>query len=177
MAIAGVPAQATYYVSPTGSDEHDGSLKAPFRTVQRALASTRRAAGSKPVIVLRGGTYFLPQTIRLEDQDSGLTIRAYKSEKPVLSGGMPIQFRERGGMWRVAVANWRKFTSLYVNGERRFRHRLPERGYYAVADALDPTPENKGKGYDRFKFHPGDIGPELAGTVSFHVIVSIQSSR
>lgn len=38
-------------------------------------------------LVLREGTYFLDETLILDERDSGLTIEAYEWEQPVLSGG------------------------------------------------------------------------------------------
>jgi hypothetical protein len=45
----------TYYVSPTGSDTNNGSISAPFLTVQRA----QEAAVPGDDILIRGGTYVM----------------------------------------------------------------------------------------------------------------------
>jgi hypothetical protein len=162
MAFVAASARPTFYVSTKGTDQNDGSLQKPFLTVQRALASTRRAeAGAR--IVLRQGTYYLPQAIHLTSQDDGLTIEAYGKEHPTLSGGMRLRFQEKDGQWRAALPVAVKFCSLYVNGERRYRPRLPKTGYYNVEGPEDPTPASKGKGFDRFQFKAGDIKPEWAG--------------
>ncbi|MBU0610452.1 MAG: right-handed parallel beta-helix repeat-containing protein, partial [Armatimonadetes bacterium] len=92
-----VYAAVELYVAPDGRDDAPGTLAQPLATVERARDAVRelRAAGkvAGPVTVyLRGGLYALPQTLKLEAQDSGtaeapVTFRAYQSEKPVLSGG------------------------------------------------------------------------------------------
>ena len=43
----------TYYVAPTGSDSNDGSLAAPFATIQRAS----RAVAAGDTVIVRDGTY------------------------------------------------------------------------------------------------------------------------
>ncbi|MFC1805680.1 DUF1565 domain-containing protein [Planctomycetota bacterium] len=49
-----------YFVAPSGRDTNDGSLKAPFRTVQRAV--NNMTAGD--VCHIRGGRYH--ESVRLE---------------------------------------------------------------------------------------------------------------
>jgi hypothetical protein len=43
----------TYYVAPTGSDSNDGSLAAPFATIQRAS----RAVAAGDTVIVRDGSY------------------------------------------------------------------------------------------------------------------------
>lgn len=83
-------AAATYYADPVhGSDSNAGTLSSPFLTVGRALAASR--AGPAPAsIVLRGGTFFVPETLELLPADSGLSIAAFPGESATLSGGLPL---------------------------------------------------------------------------------------
>ena len=84
------PFDSTFYVDPArGADTNPGTEAAPFLTIGRALAPARAAQGSRGII-LRGGTFYLPATLRLDSRDSGLTIAAYPGEAPVLSGGAPL---------------------------------------------------------------------------------------
>ncbi|MEI6501222.1 MAG: right-handed parallel beta-helix repeat-containing protein, partial [Armatimonadota bacterium] len=93
-------AAVALYVAPTGKDEAAGTLERPFATVERAREALRelRAAGEltgPATVYLRGGTYALSQTLKLEAQDSGtaeapVVFRAYRDEKPVLSGGKAV---------------------------------------------------------------------------------------
>jgi parallel beta-helix repeat protein len=88
------------YVAPTGSAAGPGTIERPFATVEQARDALRALRAQDklqgPVTVhLRGGTYALPQTLKLEAQDSGtagapVTFRAYQGEKPVLSGGRVV---------------------------------------------------------------------------------------
>lgn len=74
----------TLYVDPkSGSDGNAGSESAPFKTLQVALDKVT----SHGTIALRGGTHFLDATIELGAKHSGIAMRAYPGEKPVVSGG------------------------------------------------------------------------------------------
>ena len=58
------------FVSPNGSDDADGSLKAPFQTIEKAL-EVANTIDSKVVINLRGGTYSVSNTIHLNSLTYG----------------------------------------------------------------------------------------------------------
>ena len=81
--------EGAFFVAVDGSDEGPGSEAEPFATPRRALEATRAAPGRK-AIVLRGGTYFLGETLRLDERDSGLSMTNYRREAVWLSGGVPI---------------------------------------------------------------------------------------
>jgi len=98
-------AQANFYVATNGNDAWSGALPAPnaagtdgpFATLTRARDAIRALKGNgglrQPLKVLvRGGTYYMPETVTLGPEDSGtasfpITYMAYAGEKPVLSGG------------------------------------------------------------------------------------------
>ena len=63
----------TFYVSTSGNDNNAGTLAAPFKTLNKAIA----AAASGDVIELRGGKY-TSNEIRINK--SNLTIRSYGNE-------------------------------------------------------------------------------------------------
>ena len=143
-------------------------------------------------VMVRGGIYPLAETFTLTDLDRGLfelnenkqpkfDIReprtpvvwtAYKNEEPVLSGGRRIAGwkEETVNGQRAWVAHlpevesgaWR-FRQLWVNGERRFRPRLPKQDgtFFRIEEALD---KDRVKGHrgtqDRFVYAAGDINPE-----------------
>ena len=69
-----------------GSDTAAGSKTAPLKTVEAAVAKARKAAGAPSTIVLRGGTYYLKDTLALTAADSGLTVESYTGEVAELSG-------------------------------------------------------------------------------------------
>jgi hypothetical protein len=57
---------------------------------------------------------------------------------------------------QVHDGRW-NFNQLFVNGQRRFRPRLPKKGYYLIAAETPPTEAAAKHGYDRFQFNPGEI--------------------
>jgi hypothetical protein len=69
----------TLVVAPSGSDTAAGTVRAPLRTIQKAV----RALAKGGVIELRGGVYHQRVTLR---GVAHLTIRPYRHEHPVLSG-------------------------------------------------------------------------------------------
>ena len=96
------------FVDPEHGDDDDGAsgnIVRPFRTIDAALAMTRRNRNdgdddfdrtlSSFTIVLRGGRYYLEETIDLDSQDQNLTILAYPNETPLLSGGDPLSLTMR----------------------------------------------------------------------------------
>ena len=92
-----------YYVSPAGSDANPGTLDKPFASLQRAQQAVRQKAGN---VVLRGGTYYLPETLVFTAADSGtktapILYHAYQDEQPVISGGV-----------RLEALNWQSFGGL-----------------------------------------------------------------
>ena len=86
------PKQHVFYVSPNGSDAAAGTLQAPMRGINNALA---KAAPGDTVIV-REGRYYekvsFPKPGRLEKM---ITLKAYTGERPVIDGtGMSVSGKE-----------------------------------------------------------------------------------
>ncbi len=176
---------AEFHVSTAGNDAWSGRLDAPnalgtdgpFRTVQRARDAVRALRKAEParagavVVQVRGGTYFLPETLRLEPEDSGTAAsptiyQAFPGESPVLSGGVPVTnwAVDRPGVWAAALPGVKEgtwdFTQLFVGEGRRPRPRVPSEGYKFIAGELEPTAAAEGKGADRFRFKGEDIRPD-----------------
>jgi hypothetical protein len=177
---------AAFFVSPQGDDRWSGTLPeptadrtdGPFATVSRAQQAVRelrqRDGGirRRVGVFLRGGTYFLKEPLEFTPQDGGsreypVTYLAYRREKPVLSGGQVLRgWREvevRGRkMWateipEVKAGQW-YFRSLFVNGQRRPRTRLPREGWYhftALPGVTSETPWSQGQ--TEAQFAPGDL--------------------
>ena len=186
-AVSGAPVaaqRADFYVSPRGSDAWSGTLvepngsrtDGPFATVARAQAAVRALRAREPdrgtriLVLLRGGVYQLDATLDFTAEDSGTdaspTVYAsYPGEKPVISGGVRLRGWRVGddGRWRLHLPEVQRgewtFGQLFVNGERRYRPRLPKDGYRYIAGDVPATPENEGKGYDRFQYAEGDVDP------------------
>src|SRR2546425_7533700 len=82
-----------YYVAPTGSDGNPGTLEKPFATIQHAQQALRQKPG---LVWLRGGTYYLPEKLVFNTEDSGskaapVVYQAYGKEQPVISGGVRLE--------------------------------------------------------------------------------------
>lgn len=179
------------YVSPFGSDSAAGSRDEPLATIREALnvLNRRRSEGAGGEVVLADGVYALDEPLVLTPADSGfedldrkwfpqtpidpVVIRADDTAKPVVSGGRKIsgfrQTRVNGvDAWVVDLPDVREgrwsFTQLWVNGERRFRPRLPETGTFRIAERIE-TESTTGlheqnaifKGDDRFRYAEGDL--------------------
>ena len=186
---------ANFYVATNGCDDWSGTLAAPnraktdgpFAALTRARDAVRelrmRARLRGPVTVaIRGGFYPLAETLTLTAQDSGgertpTIFTAYPGEKPVFSGGLRLAGWEatENGTWETRIpevvqGKWR-FSQLYVNGERRYRPRLPKNGYFAIADAYPATEKNVNDGFDRFRFAAGDLKASWAEPNDIEILV------
>jgi parallel beta-helix repeat protein len=84
---------SAYYASPQGKDTWSGKLAAPNASgTDGPVASLGKAAqlarddATVDTVILRGGTYSLPGKVTLQAADSGLKVKAYGDETPVLNG-------------------------------------------------------------------------------------------
>lgn len=181
------------YVSPQGHDGWSGRLAepaadgsdGPLATLQAArdhLRQWRReqppsATAPRPEVWIRGGVYELSAPLVLEPEDGHCLWRAYPGEQPLLSGGRRLRgWRvDQDGRWRlvlpeVAAGKW-AFSQLFVNGQRRWRPRLPAEGYFHIAGELEPSGEGVGRGVDRFQYEPGSIRADWANLQDVEVLV------
>jgi hypothetical protein len=138
-------AKSLFVSSVNGSDAAPGTLTQPLRTVAKGVAAMR-AGGPRRCLLLRAGTFFLPETLVLDASSSGLTIAAVPGETVVISGGEPLI----AGAWtahKVNAANWREsnvwgtqlpagtaaIEALRVAGRRAIRalypNHMPELGF------------------------------------------------
>lgn len=179
------------HVCPGGNDRAAGTSKSPLATIEKGLTVLRakRKQASQPAggkLILHKGTHFLRRPIVLKPADSGitrkndsalaypssdqpLTITSADGEQAVISGGQLITG------WRQATINgvsaWaarvpakllaRGFHSLWVNGRRAARTRLPREGYFQIEKLADPAPKGfaipKGTEQRRFIYRQGDL--------------------
>ena len=191
---------ADFYVAPNGNDQWAGALPAPskdgtdgpFATLERARDAVRGLKPGKPVtVMLRGGTHFRHQPFVLSPRDSGsedapVTYAAYPGETPVISSGRRLTgwTKAEGGLWtmplpEVAEGKWH-FRSLFINGRRRGRARLPREGEFHIAGAADRQtsnwaalcPEAKDDTERRsFQFAPGDLRGDWRNLEDVEVVV------
>ena len=122
----------------------------------------------RPIVVrISKGQYSLSEPITFTPEDSGSEdapiIYEGVSEATVISGGVRIKdWKVKDGRWvttlpEVRDGRWR-FSQLFVNGQRRFRPRLPKKGYYFIqAGAISHKKDTKQQGHNRFHFHEGNI--------------------
>ena len=150
-------AAADFYVAPNGDDANPGTLEKPFKTLGKAQKAVRgaKAAGDTEAITvyLRGGVYYLPETLVLEPADSGTDAspvewRAYENETPVVSGGQLLTLKwepYKNGIFKAAVPARFITDQLFVNGQQQPMARYPNydakvavyNGY--AADAIAPA--------------------------------------
>jgi hypothetical protein len=196
-------AGTTRFVAPDGNDAWSGTrtepnamrTDGPFATLRRAQEAVREsrmrpASERVATISIRGGTYRLraPLVFRPEDSGSGdvpVVWEAPPGERPVLSGGRTVAGWKRGAgpLWTAEIADvktggW-SFRQLFVNGQRRPRARLPEKGILTLAapakvdatgwaGAAPPASE-----WDRwsFQYKPGDIDRRWRNLDDVEVVV------
>ncbi len=148
--LTGLSARAAeFYVAPDGKDGNPGTKEKPFATVEAARDAVRKINAKMTediVVVLRGGTYPLRQTILFEPADSGtgghdVIYRAATNETPVLSGARAIVGwqLDTAGRWK-APSTVADFRQLYVGGRRAVRAKGNPPAGMQVTDGGYTTP-------------------------------------
>ena len=119
---------ADYFVATNGSDANAGTIGTPFLTLTQAQAAVRAAlpTATEPVNVwVRGGTYYLGQSLEFGPQDSGtsvapVTYSAYTNETVTLSGAIKLNPTWTTYSGNIMVANigaGLDIDGLFVNGD------------------------------------------------------------
>ena len=167
-------APAVLFVAQPGDDKAPGTEQQPLATLAGARDAARRlrkqgATGAIDVVV-KPGTYYMPEPMALGPEDSGTasgptTYRAAAEGRVVLSGGVPITgWKKRdGNLWAAPVPADLDFRLLRV-GERwatRARHpnfdpKNPLTGGWHFADAVTPAPA-MGQPTTFMKFRGNDV--------------------
>ena len=139
--IPAVAAQAEFFVSADGDDQHPGSLDKPFRTLNRAREAVRALKHGRgldrPIrVLIRGGNYDLSESVVFSGQDSGtadspIHYQAYPGEKPIFRGCRVVTDWKihQGSIFAARLPQienqyWR-FRELFLNGQRQIRARYP----------------------------------------------------
>lgn len=124
-------AGSMFYVDATaGSDSNSGTQAAPFKTVEKGVASAKKA-GSGSTVILRKGVYYLDTTVALTSEDSsGITVQSFNGEEACISGGKLITpkwmpHNVSGANIYVADLSQDNMLGLRVNGMRAIRARFP----------------------------------------------------
>ena len=117
---------STYYVATSGSDAADGSLSAPFRTIQQAA---ERAEPGDTVLV-RGGTYRETVTpARSGTSSARITYKPYPGERVTVSGADRVNgWSLNGGSVYKAPQGWDLGlgrNQVFVDGRMMVEARWP----------------------------------------------------
>jgi len=168
-----VPKDAIF-VAPDGDDAATGTLASPMRSLQLAVDV---AAKEKRAVVLRGGSHYLPDTLHLGPEHSGITISGYPGEQAEVSGGHELKVTWKphdvvaGGanIWVADISGQvTEVESLQIDGQRATRARYPNMPHGIEAscgyDCMVPggqakwTPPNFTR-FGKVKYHT-DTTPE-----------------
>lgn len=189
--VLAVAPKADFYVSPSGQDCWSGTLPAPnaersdgpFKTLTKArdAVHSKLAGLDKDIVVmLRGGNYFLDETIVFGLADSGkgkfkVIYRNYPAEEPVFSPGLKVTgwkkvnkplpglpSRAEGKVWVADVPKKLcRFFTLYDGGQRLPRARskpfAPTKHYDFRNEGVPFTPDYVWPERDTLHFPKGAL--------------------
>jgi len=125
------------YVSPSGDNKNQGTLKKPFASLERAKEAVKllKKDGNKNEvnIVLLKGTYYLEEPLVFTSDESGFPgapyiIKAERSAKVTLSGGVKLSLEWKHynhKIWQADLSQIETIGSLYANGKALIRARYP----------------------------------------------------
>ena len=120
--IFSASAQTRVFVSPRGNNSNSGTLLQPFQTLQAALSHTGKLSGADVIIELRAGVYYLDSTLLIRSSvyaNHSLAIRAYKTEKVIISGAKPYRLQwqlYKDGIYKAPLELDKKPDRLFFNG-------------------------------------------------------------
>jgi hypothetical protein len=113
------PLRIEVFASPDGDDFGDGTIQKPFRSIAFAI-DYAKAAGIER-ITLRGGTYAVSAAL---SPRAGQTIRAYRDEKPIISGGVLVSgWAVTGDPTVIRAPRTHPYRQLYINGLKAILNR------------------------------------------------------
>ena len=168
------------FVSPEGSDDAEGSLADPLKTIGAAQEKLKAMKGavSSAKVLLRGGVYTLSEPLRFTGDDlPDTTYAAYENEEVVLSAAAPLSgFKEDAinGVTVFSVHTDRRFNALYHPDRAIRTPRLPEEGNFTVksvdhADDLftgETTYWDASRGNTSFNADPEEVGIDFSQPTS-----------
>ncbi len=89
MPLTAFAEKRTYYVSTKGNDQAAGTLRHPFKTIQKALETAKTNQSDTVEILFRGGSYQLLESVRIKGKN--IVLRPYNSEKVSFTGSISIE--------------------------------------------------------------------------------------
>jgi hypothetical protein len=166
------PAQAFFFVSPTGNDDGPGSEAAPFKTIAKARDAVRLINGNMTAdiyVYLRGGDYRITAPIAFRPQDSGtnghrIHYQAYPGEVPVVNGATKVTgwTQHNGSIYKAPLDRHSKLRNLYVNDARaaltsKTVTARGASGTYSVTAGKGDWAWSSGSNADGVKYNAGDL--------------------
>ena len=168
--------QASFYVSPGGSDNNPGTEALPFKTIAKARDTVRtmnRTMTGDIYVCLRCGNHYVTTPLQFTPLDGGtngysVIYKAYTGETPVISGGgVPVTGWTvySGNIYQATLNRDTKLRFLYVNGIRaamaedtsKHPSAVATYGTYTVA-GTEPWAMTSGSTLDGLQFNPTDVG-------------------
>lgn len=148
----------TVHVSPGGDDANPGTETLPLRTLQGARDRVREMDKNRThdvVVLFKAGDYFINETIRFEEQDSGVNGARviYRNWDELgsanLIGGRPVtKWKDEGeGIYSAPVD--RDSYALFENDQPAVMAREPNEGYTEFESVMD---------FSQMKFRAADFG-------------------
>ena len=181
--------QAEFFVSPTGSDQNDGSYETPFATLQAARDAVRDINDNMTgdiYVFVDGGKYYMSETLVLGEEDSGTN--GYQiiyrnlddfgsaeliggkrvegkwelvdnSGDPAVDADLPAS--AKGKVYKIHVGTEVDFNTLYVNDKRATLARTQNReNKNGFSSALTPYMRSAGGGVGDLIYNAGDLDEE-----------------
>jgi hypothetical protein len=139
------------YVAVTGNDRNAGTKESPYASIGKAQLMARSLKGAVTVF-LRGGTYYLKESIVFGPDDSRkhaetLSFKAYPGEHVIISGARRMYLTWKlfqNGIYQANVPGDYLFDQLFINHKpmrmARYPNYNPAIRFYGgyAADALSP---------------------------------------
>lgn len=173
--------QRKIYVSTAGKDTDEGFKLSPVATLQRAVdMASENKREDEVEILLDGGTYFIDKPIEITGQMPKTVIRPAGADAVKINGARRINGFEKSAYgevecWKAEIPwldNDNMFASLFVNGKRRFRPRLPKKGFYFMKDLLGKNKDlNLYEGNNAFYAQEGSINRDWKSLEDITVVV------
>ncbi len=147
------------WISPSGSNENDGTKDKPLATVEAALERLRAGEYESACLYFTDGVHYLGEAVALTGKDHDITFCAPEGATPELRMATPISgWTEETvngiAMWTAQVEG--DFESLFSESASLPQSRWPKEGYFSVKSA------NRADGY-------GTTDPNLAMQYAMYV--------
>eukprot|EP00937_MAST-01D_sp_MAST-1D-sp2_P004825 g4825.t1 len=156
------------FVAPDGKDTNPGTKDAPFLTIAHAVKATADKADAS--VLLRAGSYFVPETVEIGMQNNGLTIQNYNGEAAVVTGARDLSVPKASWKPYKQQMGWETHAgSNNVYGAAQSRADKGTIKYLGTFDtdeaclaAVKADADKKGP-FKSFTHHGKDFGGDFAG--------------